>query len=86
MSHGCHKCNCPNGCRCDELAEARKLRDQIGKEAFDALVKCGEARAEHRSAIKALDEATAKLAFAAAHVRSLLTDAQLHELKAKFPL
>lgn len=86
MSHGCHACHCPNGCRCDEFAEARKLREQIGDEAYEALVDCGKAGLDYRAAAKALDEAKAKLATTGARVRALLTSTQLHELKAKYPL
>lgn len=32
MSHGCHKCHCPNGCRCKELADFEAAKLALGSE------------------------------------------------------
>ena len=38
MSHGCHKCHCPNGCNCELDAEDQALRRELGDLGYEALL------------------------------------------------
>lgn len=38
MSHGCHKCHCPNGCYCRELRQFREAEAALGPEIAELMV------------------------------------------------
>lgn len=38
MSHGCHKCHCPNGCYCLELRQFQEAEAALGPEIAELMV------------------------------------------------
>lgn len=46
MSHGCHKCHCPNGCHCLELREYEAAKAALGPEIAELMAEAQKVDAE----------------------------------------
>lgn len=79
MSHGCHTCHCPNGCRCDKLAKEARIRAELGSELFDALVVLGAAEAERNRLEWALRKSEDVVADCLETVKNLVGDQDLDD-------
>ena len=81
MSHGCHKCHCPNGCNCELDAEDQALRRELGDLGYEALLDLGIADREREDLERALRQKQNEVDEKYANVRKLIHEIELRGLE-----